>query len=245
VGRDPIREAIRDAYDRVGRTGSRAPAGLHVPTGRVLASALGYEEALAELPDAVVDAFVGAAALAPQVTGRPGEVVADLGCGAGLDSLLLARRGFRVVSLDASSAMLARLARHRDPSGAPPQPVRGALPELPLGSGVARWALLNGVANLVRERGRLLAEVHRILAPGGVLLIADLISVGEIPAELRELPEAWAWCVAGAGSRDEWEHDLARAGFADTSVEVLEVTAPVARALIRARRGDASGPAAD
>jgi SAM-dependent methyltransferase len=247
VGNDAIRDAIRSAYDRVGRCGSQTPAGLPVLTGGELAENLGYDHAaLTALPGTVLEAFVGAGALAPQVTGRPGDLVADLGCGAGLDSLLLARRGFRVVSLDASRAMLARLARSREPAVQNPSPVRGALPEIPLASGVARWVLLNGVANLVRNRGLLLAEAHRVLAGEGTLLVADLVAVGEIPDEVRKLPEAWAWCLAGAIEVDEWKRRLAVAGFANSAVDVLEVMDPVARAVIRARRGDVpeSGPRA-
>lgn len=227
-----LREAVAGVYDAVARSGSRPPQGLGFATGRDLAVALGYPpEPLADLPSAALAAFVGAGALAEAVDGRPGEVVLDLGCGAGVDGLLLAARGYRVLALDASLPML-RLA------GRAPRrlAVRGALPDLPVRDACARWALLNGVANLVPDRTRLLAEIHRALAPGGTLVVADLLQTGPIPSEVRDLPEAWAWCVAGATTGDQWRRDLADAGFEAVELSVGEEFPPLARALIAARR---------
>jgi SAM-dependent methyltransferase len=235
-----IHEAVLAVYNSVGQGGSRAPSGLDVATGGDLARALGYRPAeLACLPPHVLDAFVGAAALANAVPDAvPDEVedsrsrwVLDLGCGAGVDGLILAARGFRVAALDASAAMLALA-----PPRASRLAVRAALPELPVATGLATWALLNGVANLVPARAALLREVFRALRPGGVILAADLVQIGPIPLELRALPEAWAWCVAGAATPEEWREELARAGFEDCEVTVIEEFSPLARAVLRARK---------
>lgn len=228
-----IHEAVLRVYEDVGRGGSRAPAGLGVRTGADLARTLGYrDEELALLPLRVLDAFVGAAALADEVTGPAGQWVLDLGCGAGIDGLVLCARGFRVAALDASAAMLGLA-----PARATRLAVRASLPDLPVTTGVADWALLNGVANLVPARPTLLAEVSRALRPGGTLLVADLVQIGPIPAEVRALPEAWAWCVAGASTAEAWQGDLARAGFGQADVTVLEEFPPLARAVLRARKG--------
>lgn len=230
----PMRAAVQDVYDAVGRTGSSSPSGLRVATGRELAVRFGYDRgALAALHPAAAEAFVGAAALEPQVRGASGELVVDLGCGGGLDALLLARRGFRVLALDASAPMLSRLGGARGGPGSP-LPVRARLPLIPVRSGSASWALLNGVANLVPERAALLAEVRRVLRPGGRLLAADLFEWGEIPEEVRRLPEAWAWCVGGAASPDRWIADLGRAGFSCAVVEILETIPPLARGTVQA-----------
>ncbi len=225
---------VQEVYDAVGRSGSRAPAGLSLATGRELALRFGYESGpLSALPPAAAEAFVGAAALEPRVRGSAGELVADLGCGAGVDACLLARRGFRVLALDASAPMLSRL----DASGGEPGallPLRARLPAIPLRDGAASWALLNGVANLVPDRASLLAEVRRILRPGGTLLAADLLEHGEIPADVRRLPEAWAWCVGGATGPDEWRTELEAAGFSDVVIEILETFPPLARGTIQA-----------
>ena len=228
-----IREEIRQVYDAIGRGGARGPEGLVVPTGAGLARALGYaEEDLAAVPAQLLDAFVGVAPLHRLVDGERGAWVLDLGCGAGVESLLLGRRGLRVASLDASAAMLGRLAR----GGASEVfPVRGELPLIPLRSGIAAAALMNGSANLVPERRELLGEMRRVLRRGGQLLVADLVALEELPGELRALPEAWAWCLAGAGERGDWERDLSGAGFQDVQIELLEELPPVTRVVIRAR----------
>ncbi len=225
--------AVRAVYDRIGARGSGALADLPVATGAELARSLGYRaEDLERVPPAVLTAFVGAAPLANYVNG-PGPV-ADLGCGAGLDAWILALRGHRVVALDASAPMLERL------RGAGPPPglgcVRGRLPRVPLRDGWAGWALLNGVANLVPDRPALLREIHRIVRRGGWLCVADLVRVAPLPPGIDKLPEAWAWCVAGAATPDRWRRDLEQAGFGGIRVEILERAPPLARAVIRAVR---------
>ncbi len=233
---DAIRRAVSEVYDRTGREGSRGPAGMALPTGGALARELGYAEAdLGGVPGEVLEAFVGAAALAPEVHG-PGAV-ADLGCGAGLDAWVLAARGHRVAALDASAPMLARLRRSlaRRP-GLPLHCVLAELPRVPLRAGCVDWVLMNGVANLVPDRPRLLAEALRVLRPGGRLRIGDLVALEPLPPGLRDLPEAWAWCLGGATGPDEWERALRLAGFVEVSVEIVEPVPPAARAIVRARR---------
>ncbi len=233
---DPIRRAIARAYDRIGRDGAKAPDGLGFSTGGALARELGYPPAeLDRVPPALLDAFVGAGAVAPLVDG-PGPVV-DLGCGAGVDSWLLAERGHPVVAVDPSTPMVARLAaalRACGPTGL--GIVRARVPGVPLAAGRFAWAILNGAANLASDRHALIAEVWRLLRPGGRLVIADLVATGPIPAALRSQPEAWAWCLGGAATADAWRADLARAGFEGIGVGLVEEIPPVARAVIRARK---------
>jgi SAM-dependent methyltransferase len=209
------------------------------PTGAALARELGYPDAAVRAaPAALLDAFVGASALAPRVLaqGCPGEVVVDLGCGAGLDAWVLARNGYRVAALDASAAMLSRLAGLGD--FAPPglRTVRAELPHLPIRDGTADWVLLNGVANLIADRGALWRAVCRVLAPGGRLLAADLVALGPVPAELRAMPEAWAWCLGGAPEASRWAGELEDAGLEAPRVAILEEFPPFARAVAEARR---------
>ncbi len=231
-------EAIAAVYDAVGRDGAAAPGGLAIATGGALARALGYPgEALQRVPEACLAAFVGAAPLARDLACGPGEWVLDLGCGAGVDSLVAAQRGCRVLALEPSKPLLARLAcAVRGGDWPRVHPVRGRLPTLPLGTSRAAAVLLNGVANLVADVGALLAEVFRVLRPGGELRIADLVASEPLPAALRELPEAWAWCVGGAVSPETWRARLAEAGFEGVEVALLEPIPPLARARLRAFR---------
>ncbi len=228
-----LETAVQAIYDRIGIEGAGAPPALPVATGAELARALGYPAGdLERVPRGVLAAFVGAAPLSTYVEG-PGPV-ADLGCGAGLDAWILALRGYRVAALDASAPMLARLRLGGPPPGL--YCVRGRLPRVPFRGGWAGWVLLNGVANLVPGRPALIRELYRILKPGGRVCIGDLVRTAPLPPGLEELPEAWAWCVAGAVPPDRWRRDLEEAGFRQVSVDVLEEIPPLARAVIRAAK---------
>ena len=231
--------AVRAVYDAVGRHGSHAPQGLCLTTGRELALALGYPaEWLAEVPETLLEAFVGAGPVAVLGTPRPGEVVVDLGCGAGVDSFLATRAGAQVVALDASEPMLARLVRAAAtyPGGLDLHLLRGVAPHLPLANAVAHQVWLNGVANLLADRPGLCRELARVLRPGGQLLVADMFARQAVPAELRDLPEAWAWCVAGAGTPEEWQRTVCAAGFAAVTVTIAEEFPPFCRGVLRAVR---------
>ncbi len=230
---DGLEAVVQAVYDSIGTNGSEAPSALPVATGPDLALALGYSPGdLERVPQGVLAAFVGAAPVAKYVEG-PGPV-ADLGCGAGLDAWLLALRGYRVAALDASAPMLARLRQGGPPPGL--RCIRGRLPRVPLRDGWAGWVLLNGVANLVPDRPALLREIHRILRPGGRVCIGDLVRVAPLPPGLADLPEAWAWCVAGAASPGGWHQDLEQAGFRRVRVELLETIHPLARAVVHASK---------
>jgi SAM-dependent methyltransferase len=235
---ESIRRAVLAVYEAVGRAGSQPPSGAGFPTGAALARELGYPEAqLERLSPVALDAFVGVAALGLEVAGEPGDWVADLGCGAGVDALILADRGFRVIGLDGSASMLARLkvaARAADCLGV--VPLRGLLPSIPLRDGSVGWVVMNGVANLVPDRRGLLRAAHRVLPPGGRLLMADLLAIDRIPEELQGLPEAWAWCVAGATDPETWEEELRGSGFEEIHIDVHERFPPLARAVLRASR---------
>lgn len=242
--RSSFRAATARVYDAVGAEGSRPPEGLGFPTGAGLARELGYPRAALDgAPPALLEAFVGAGALAPRVMARgsPGQRVLDLGCGAGLDAWLLARAGYRVAALDASSAMLARLARI---ASGKPEAVRAELPHLPIRDAAASWAILNGVANLIADRRTLWREVYRVLAPAGRLLAADLVALEPVPPEVRAMPEAWAWCLGGAPEIPRWARELESAGLVRVRITVVEEFPPFARAIAQGERPQVCEPPA-
>lgn len=232
--------AVREVYDAVGEHGARAPRGMDLATGRDLAAALGYpQEDLDAVPTALLDAFVGAAPLAALAAPRPGQTVLDIGCGAGVDSFLAARAGARVVALDTSAPMLRRLG---GAMGGQPHPLdllvlRAQALSLPVADGIAQWVWLNGVANLIPDRPSLCTELARVLCSGGTLLLADIFALEPVPDELRELPEAWAWCVAGATSPEDWTERLSAAGFSSVRFAPGEEFLPFCRGVLTATRG--------
>ena len=188
VTRD-MREGVRDAYSAV----ALRPEGRHpFPTGRQFALAVGYpEECLSGMPDECVDAFAGVSNLAVTAPIGGHATVLDLGCGAGLDALLAARRAARVVALDFSSAMAARAAAGVRAAHAGNVLVAcGDAESLPLPDASVDIALANGIFNLNPARAAIFRELARVVRPGGVAYAAELILV-EPMAPLERTRDNW------------------------------------------------------
>ncbi len=179
-----LREAIRTEY---GQVASDPGQGFHFHTGRRLARLLGYDEAwLDGVPEGTVAAFAGTGnpfALGPV---RPGERVVDVGCGAGIDSLIAARMagsGGAVVGVDMTPAMLERARAGAAEAGVGNVAFHEGLAEsLPVADGWADVVISNGVLNLFPDKLAGLREMARVLKPGGRLQVGDILvqkSVGD------------------------------------------------------------------
>ncbi|MHB9091811.1 MAG: methyltransferase domain-containing protein, partial [Chloroflexota bacterium] len=171
---DALRSAIQEEYEAVALTPQR---GFHFHTGRKLARRLGYrEEWLEGMPEAAIASFAGTGN--PFAVGeiRLGERVVDIGSGAGLDSLIAAKLvgvGGRVVGVDMTPAMLARAQRAaREAQLDNVAFVEGYAESLPVPESWADVITSNGVLNLLPDKEAGLAEMARVLKPGGRLQIA-------------------------------------------------------------------------
>jgi SAM-dependent methyltransferase len=153
----------------------------------------------------------------------PGEVVLDLGSGAGIDLLIAARKvglSGRVIGVDMTDEMIDRARANADAAGFPNIEVRkGIIENLPVESGSVDWVISNCVINLSPEKDRVFAEIARVLKPGGRMSVSDIV-VQDVPDWVRQSMALYASCVAGAVSEDEYAASLRRAGLAD--VEVAE-----------------------
>ncbi|MBN2337618.1 MAG: arsenite methyltransferase [Acidobacteria bacterium] len=154
---------------------------------------------------------------------RPGEVVLDLGSGAGRDCLLAARQvapGGRVYGLDMTEEMMVLAARNLKGAGAGNvELVRGEIERLPLLDGSVDVVISNCVINLSADKGRVLAEAFRVLAPGGRLAVCDIVTRGDIPAGIRAGVSLWVGCLGGALEEREYARRLERAGFGGIHIE--------------------------
>jgi SAM-dependent methyltransferase len=190
-----LREGVRGAYSAV----AQQPAGEHpFAVGQRFAEGLGYpRELLERLPRVSVEAFTGVSSVSLFADLPPGAQVLDLGCGAGLDSLIAAERvgpQGAVLGVDFSPAMLARArqaavdagADHTPPStqgaGTPPstqsastQFCQAEAENLPLAGASIDVALVNGIFNLNPARGAIFRELSRVVKPGGAVYVAELI----------------------------------------------------------------------
>ena len=153
---------------------------------------------------------------------KAGEVVVDLGSGGGIDCFRAAQkvgpRG-RVIGVDFTPEMVA-LAQHnaRRLGLSWAEFVLADLERLPLPEGSADVVISNCVINLVPDKGRAFREAFRILRRGGRLYLTDVVAQGELPAEIREDPQVWSACIAGAEREEAYVGRLVAAGFADVQV---------------------------
>jgi SAM-dependent methyltransferase len=181
---DALRQAIRDEYNVVASDPSH---GFHFHTGRRLAGILGYQDAwLKDVPESTIASFAGTGNPFSMGELAPGEHVVDVGCGAGIDSLIAARMvgpSGTVVGIDMTPAMLDKARTNATAAGFTNTRFHQGLAEsLPVDDGWADVVISNGVLNLFPDKFAALQEMARALRPGGRLQIGDILvekAIGE------------------------------------------------------------------
>jgi len=157
---------------------------------------------------------------------QPGEVVLDLGSGAGIDVFLAAKvvgaDGY-VIGVDMTPAMIARAQTNAERAGIKNVDFRlGEIERLPVTDGYVDVILSNCVINLSPDKPRVFAEMRRVLKPGGRFSVSDIVSLGDVPEEVHKDAGLWASCIAGAPEKDEYLRLIAEAGFTGVQVYHLE-----------------------
>jgi arsenite methyltransferase len=155
---------------------------------------------------------------------RPGEIVLDLGSGAGLDVLLSARRvapGGRAYGVDMTDEML-RLARQNQARAGIENAtfLKGTIDSVPLPDAALDVVISNCVINLAEDKGAVIREAFRLLRPGGRLAVADMVELERLPDGVKQRLDAWAGCIAGTIPVDDYRQLLVDAGFDDVDIEV-------------------------
>jgi SAM-dependent methyltransferase len=178
-----LRQAIQDEYATVA---TQPQQGFHFHTGRPLARLLGYDAAWLEgIPEPTIASFAGTGNPFSLGALRPGEQVVDVGCGAGIDSLIASRMvaDGQVVGVDMTPAMLTRARASAAELSARNVEFRHGFAEaLPVPDEWADVVISNGVLNLFPDKIAGLGEMARVLKPGGRLQIGDILvqkSVGD------------------------------------------------------------------
>lgn len=192
--REEIRRSVRERFAALARSPG-AEQGF--PVGLENARSLGYPaNEIDGLPGSVTESFAGVGnplSLGPIATG---QTVLDLGCGAGMDSILAARRvgpSGRVVGVDVSDEMVDKARRNAELLGLANVEFRsGDVESLDLADGSVDAAISNGVFNLCFDKPHVLAEVFRVLAPGGRLLMADIFLEDHVTPEKVRLMGSWS-----------------------------------------------------
>ena len=153
---------------------------------------------------------------------EPGDIVLDLGSGAGND-VFVARRLVgptgRVIGIDMSEAMIQRAHKNNRKLGFSNVEFRlGEIETLPVESDTIDVVLSNCVLNLVPDKPKAFAEIFRVLKPGGHFSISDVVLKGELPPQLQDAVEMYAGCVSGALQREAYLEVIHDTGFVDVTV---------------------------
>jgi arsenite methyltransferase len=179
------------------------------------------------LPEDAVKASLGCGNPTALAQLNAGETVLDLGSGGGIDVLLSARRvgpTGKAYGLDMTDEMLALANENKRKAGVENvEFLKGQIESIPLRDNSVDVIISNCVINLSADKDRVLAEAFRVLKPGGRFAVSDVVTRGEIPAEVRESVLLWVGCLAGALEETEYRAKLAAAGFTSIDVEPTRI----------------------
>lgn len=217
-----LRDQVLATYDRV----ARDPRGeFHFHRGAAYAvEFLRYDAVeLALLPKESTARFAGVGNPLRIGPIAPGETVLDHACGGGMDLLLAARRVApegRVIGVDMTPAMrdVATTAAAQAGFASMADIRAGFFEELPVEDESIDVVISNGVVNLAPDKGQVFREIHRVLRPGGRLHLADVVVQRELKQEVREDPDLWAACVAGALPEPELAQLALATGFREARI---------------------------
>lgn len=216
-----IHNAVRARYGEAAAGSSCC--GADTADSGAQSTAVGYTiEELQALPEGA-DLALGCGNPTALAGLKPGEVVVDLGSGGGIDCFLAAARvgaEGHVIGVDMTPEMIERARANAGRAKAANVEFRlGEIEHLPIADASADVIISNCVINLSPDKSRVLAEAFRVLAPGGRLMVSDLVLESELRQDLRENMALLTGCIAGAMLEADFLDALGRAGFRDVGVE--------------------------
>ncbi len=211
---------VREGYARVAeeKTSCCGPTGCSDTRETDSAKQAGYSDADLAGPAATGNLGLGCGNPTAIANLEPGEVVVDLGSGAGFDALLAAEKlgsDGRFIGVDMTPEMLAR-ARANAVNAGYARTVEfreGIIEALPVASGSADVIISNCVINLSPDKTAAFREAFRVLKPGGRLVISDILLTEPLPAEVAQSTSAYIGCIAGAETENDYLGYIRDAGF--------------------------------
>jgi len=228
---EAVREMVRNGYAEIAQNGSERRkssccCGMSEVDAEALAKHIGYtEKELAALPDG---ANIGLSCGNPGAVAalKPGEVLLDLGSGAGFDAFIAAPKvglAGRVIGVDMTAEMLAKarknLVAFRERTKLDNVEFRlGEIEHLPVADASVDVVMSNCVINLSPDKAQVWREIARVLRPGGRVAVSDLALLKPLPESVVTMVEALVGCIAGAQLVSETERMAKEAGF--TAIEL-------------------------
>ena len=230
---EDLRTTVRERYAEIARkvasVGEASCCGSSCCGGSAdpISSDLYTAAETAQLPEKAVLASLGCGNPTALAELEPGDTVLDLGSGGGIDVLLSAGRvgpSGKAYGLDMTEDMLALARENQRRAGVDNvEFLKGEIESIPLPDNSVDVIISNCVINLSSDKPRALAEAFRVLKPGGMFAVSDVVVRGELPPEVRRSMELWVGCVAGALTDDQYQDMLRQAGFEETGIEPTRI----------------------
>ena len=153
---------------------------------------------------------------------KEGEIVLDLGSGGGMDAFLASKKvgqGGKVIGIDMTEEMVEKAKKTAIKNGYTNVEFRiGEIEALPTEDETVDVIISNCVINLAPDKLKVFKEAYRVLKPTGRLMISDLVTIGELPENIRKSFDAWAGCIAGALEKNDYLNKIKKAGFSKIKI---------------------------
>ncbi len=221
-----VKKMVRDGYAKaVTRNASCCSAGSccgSIDQAKDISRRIGYSDSeMNAVPEGANLGF-GCGNPVALATLKEGDVVLDLGSGAGFDAFLSAQRvgrTGRVIGVDMTPEMIAKAKENARKGKYDNVEFRlGQIEKLPVEDNAVDVIISNCVINLSFEKARVFKEAYRVLKRGGRLMVSDLVLVKDLPKEIRNSVEAYVGCLAGATKKEEYMRFIKSAGFQDIKI---------------------------
>src|SRR5438128_4798536 len=228
-----IKQVVKEKYGQAAlrvKTGGNSCCGTSAASGNgcdPITSNLYDPSQSATIPEEAMLASLGCGNPTALAKLNPGEIVLDLGSGGGIDALLSARRvgpTGKAYGLDMTDEMLALANENKRKAGAENvEFLKGEIEHIPLPDSSIDVIISNCVINLSADKDQVLREAFRVLKPGGRLAVSDVVTRGEVDAQIRQNVLLWVGCVAGALEENEYRDKLTSAGFEQVEIEPTRI----------------------
>jgi len=218
-----IKEVVKGRYARIAKQDQQSCCSSCGPSSMLQAKAVGYSrEDLEHIPG---ESIMGLGCGNPTAIAelKAGEVVLDLGAGAGVDVFLAANKvgpTGRVIGVDMTEEMVDKATSiARDYNYHNVEFRLGEIENLPVEDDSVDAIISNCVINLSPDKSKVFREAYRVLKPEGRLTVSDIVSEENVPAEIMNNLDAWAGCIGGALQQQEYLKKIKEAGFENVQVE--------------------------
>jgi len=212
--KDTIKKIVKDAYKKIAVSGSGCSCGCN--SAKNISKSIGYSDEELKI---VGEANLGLGCGNPLAFGKikEGDIVLDLGSGAGIDAILAAKKvgeKGKVIGVDITKEMIEKARENAKKQGIKNvEFLLGEIENLPVEDGSVDTIITNCVINLTPNKAKTFSEAYRVLKPGGKIYLSDIVLLKELSEEQRNNKKLISGCVAGALLKDDYLGKIKEAGF--------------------------------